>query len=211
MFRFLLTTLALLSLSQSSLAADIDTSKLIKVKGTTNQKCVEYFRFKGESYCSTTQLTSNTPDSDIEKYEKLNIKFDDRAWQPAWSKHDSRSYTIEYVPLGDKVENWNELITSQYFAKLKNDVSPMELAAAQIKQLQKKGYDPVVNIIESDDSQLIYEFRIESPKNQVQDELQKILKTPNGVFILHYSIKQADMGEQQRDKWVKNLKESVPK
>ncbi|HAT9828673.1 TPA: hypothetical protein JBD88_10200, partial [Legionella pneumophila subsp. pneumophila] len=58
---------------------------------------------------------------------------------------------------------------------------------------------------------LIFEFKIQEPANLQQDEILKITKGKDGVYVLHYAIKKSDMTKENRDKWVKNLKSSFIK
>lgn len=190
--------------------AAIDKSKLIKVKGNKNVNCVEYFTIKGEVYCSTTSLSDITPDPNIKDYEKQYIQFDNRAWQPVWSQQDKRSVKIEYLPEGDKLDNWHEMITSRFYPGLQNKITPMELASKQIEQLNKQSHDPFVNIITSDPTYVIYEFQITQPKNEAQSEIVKITAGKNGLYILRYSIKVPKMTDKTHEDWTKNMKASHP-
>jgi hypothetical protein len=179
-------------------------SDLIKVTAETDSKCVVYYHYKGALYCSKTATTSNPVDPQLKNEENLEIVFDDRPWQMAWGTKKSNITTIEYIPLGDDINNWKELITSQFFPNLQK-VTPKQFAERFVQQFKDAGYNPIVSYIEESPEKVIGEVRISEPKNQAQDELFMITLDDNGLYMLHYAIKQADMGEKNREKWVKNL------
>lgn len=186
----------------------IDTTSLVKVTSDNDAKCVEYYTYQGEMYCSTKAQSTNSVDPSIKKYERLNIQFDDRPWQLAWGKKSPESTTVEYVPNGADINQWNELITSQVFPGLQEKVTLKQFAELFIQRLKNLGYEPTVTFIEDNKNRVIFEFRIKEPENQVQDELQMVTKDNNNLYVLHYTIKKADMGQKEREKWVKNLKGS---
>jgi hypothetical protein len=197
--------------SISTQAATIDPTKLIKVTSDNNAKCVEYYSRQNELFCSTTALQSQSIDPKLLQHEKLNIMFDDRYWQAAWGKNEPNITTIEYVPNGESINNWNELITSQFFPGLQEKVTPKQFAERILENLKSSGYNPIVTFHEDTSNQVIFEFRIDKPANQIQDELQMVTKDKNGLYVLHYVIKKSDMGKTDREKWVKNLKNSTIK
>lgn len=192
----------------SAAQAAINPKDLTKVTGDTNIKCVEYYQYKGEMYCSTKALSNKEIDPKIRSYEKQILVFDDRPWQAAWGKQTEDSTTVEYIPAGDDIDNWHELITSQFFEGIPENVSPKDFADTVIKQMQDAGYSPNVTFIEESPTQVIFEFKISEPQSQAQDEIQKITKGKDGFYVLHYVIKKSDMGQEQRDTWLKRIKES---
>src|SRR6188508_1582931 len=80
--------------------AAIDPAALVKVTSENNPNCVEYYEYKGESYCSTKALQTDPVDPKLKSYEKQKVVFDDRAWQPVWGKKTPVITTLEYVPAG---------------------------------------------------------------------------------------------------------------
>jgi hypothetical protein len=189
----------------------IDTKDLIKVTPENNPKCVEFYTIKGDLYCSLTALQKPVVDPELKKLESMKIMFDERPWELGWGKEEETLVTLEYVPKGQDIEHWNELVTSQTFSGPQvAKVTPKQFADFFIEQLQNSGFKPIISLIEDTKDRVIFEFRIESPENQVQDELQMITKKDNKLYVLHYVIKQSDMGKINREKWINNLKNSSP-
>jgi hypothetical protein len=188
--------------------AAIDTSNLIKADSQMKQPCVEYYRYQGAMYCSTKPLSKNPVDPNLKNYETQTIVFDDRPWQPVWGQKKDSIVTVEYIPMGDDINNWNELVTSQFFPGLQNKLSPEQFAALSIKGMKESGFDPVIKVIQNSKDTYIFEFQIKSPPAQQQDEIQKISVGLDGLYVLHYVIKKTDMDNKNRDVWISNLSKS---
>ena len=90
-------------------------------------------------------------------------------------------------------------------------ISPKQFAELFIQKLKDSDYNPIVSFLEDTSDQVIFEFRIEQPSNQIQDELQMITQDNQGLYVLNYVIKKADMGQENRQKWLQNLKNSSVK
>lgn len=192
----------------SPLAYAISEADLIEVKSDMKEKCVEYYTKNSVLYCSTKALQSSEPTEDLTKFERQNIVFDERPWKFAWGKKGDNIVTIEYVPLGDDINGWKELVTSQYLTQIPPNVAPRSFAEIIVKELKSKGFDPVVTYHKVTPNEVIFEFRIEKPESQAQDEIQVIRKEDDGFYILHYVVKQFDMGSDTRKKWIDNFEKS---
>lgn len=194
----------ILSIS-SNLYAAIKPEDLVKVTPKNNPVCVEYFNYRNAMYCSTTPKETKPVDPNIKALEKQNIAFDDRPWQAAWGQETPSITSVEYVPRGDNIDQWHELITSEYIPDPQNRVSPKQFSEASLQGIKEAGFSPIIKIIKDTPDQIVLEFRIESPSNQAQDELQIISKGKDALYAVHYTIKVADMEQKNRDKWLRNL------
>src|SRR5207244_3872297 len=92
--------------------AEINTSSLIKLNAENKSQCVEYYIYNKQIYCTTTAFDTSSPAPNTKDLEKFHIHFDHRPWRIAWSKQTPISQTIEYIPFGEKINKWRELITS---------------------------------------------------------------------------------------------------
>lgn len=188
--------------TESSLPAEV-----VKVTKENNPNCVEYYNYHGNTYCSYMTINTKPMDPKLLSHEKQNIHFDSRAWKAVWGEHKNAITTIEYVPVGQTINQWNELITSQFIPGL-SDVSPQEFAHRFLADLKKSGVVYTSKIIDKQKTYLILEFQVQQPSNLQQNELQKIVKTDEGIYVLHYAVKKSDMGDKQRQAWLKNLQNS---
>lgn len=195
----------LLPLILSNAFAAIDPNALVKVTSEMKAKCVEYYHYQGSLYCSTAQSTANIDPKTI-TYEKQTLVFDDRPWLASWGKKSPEITTVEYIPNGDDINHWNELVTSQFIPN--SEITPKIYASTFIDNLKKSGFDPVITMHEDNDDEVLFEFQIKDPETQKQDEIQLIRKSKDGLYIVHYVIKQFDMGKENRKKWIDLLKQS---
>ncbi len=185
-------------------------SNAVKVTKKSNPDCVEYIVYQNELYCSLTPLGKATVEPGIIAYETQNIQFDKRAWKAVWGEKNNAVSTVEYIPVGGNIDRWNELVTSQYFPGLE-DVSAKEFKKRFIANLDKSGISYSTNVIDEQSGQIIFEFKVTVPANLQQDEIQKIIKGKNGIYVLHYAMKTANMSKENRQKWIENLKKSTIK
>lgn len=183
---------------------------LIKVNKENNPRCVAFVTYKGDLYCSEVPLDNSSVAPQVITYEKQTVHFDNRPWKVAWGKKTEKIVTVEYIPVGDDINNWKELITTQFIPGLK-DITPAQFGNQFLYDLDKSGVKHTVNTIEDQSDLLIFEFKVLEPANLQQDEILKIIKGKEGIYIIHYAIKKSDMGNENRAKWIKNLKNSFIK
>ncbi|KTD41736.1 hypothetical protein [Legionella parisiensis] len=195
-------------MSSIATGAPFSLDNLVKVTPESDTQCVQYYLYKGVLYCDATKTDTQTVDPKVKNSEKLKIVFDDRPWLMAWGNKNTIGTTIEYIPAGDDINHWNELVTSQFFPGLQKKMTLKQFANTMVENIKSLGYEPIVNYLEDTQDRVILEIRIEKPQNQVQDELEMFLKDEQGIYILHYVTKKADMEKENRDKWLQNLKNS---
>ncbi|WP_454783200.1 hypothetical protein [Legionella sp. WA2022007384] len=195
-------------MSSIAVGASFSLDNMVKVTPENDTQCVQYYLYNGVLYCNSS-TDSDPIDPQIKNYERLKIAFDERPWQMAWGNKNSIGTTIEYVPAGDDINHWHELVTSQYFPVSEKNISLKQFANTLIDNLKALGYQPIIKFHEDTENRVIFETRIEAPENQIQDELEMLIKDSTGIYLLHYVIKKGDMGEENRQKWLNNLKNSV--
>lgn len=188
--------------------ASFSVNNLTIVNKGNETQCVQYYVYKGMLYCDATLTHSNTINPQIKNEEKIKIVFDERPWQLAWGNKNSVGATIEYVPAGDDINNWKELVTSQFFPGLQEKITLKEFADTLILNMKSLGFNPNVTYHVNTEDRILLEIRIEEPQTQAQDELELLIKDDQGIYLLHYVIKKADMGKANRDKWLQNLQKS---
>lgn len=207
---FIVLSFLLCSASNAVNADSALPPNVVKVTKENNPNCVEYYTYKGQMYCSLMTIDTKPLDPQLLSYEKQKIEFDNRVWKAVWGEHKDAITTIEYIPMGQNINHWSELITSQFIPGLPN-VSAKEFANRFLADLKKTGVIYSAHFIDKQAKSVIFEFQVQQPKNLQQDELQKVVKGSDGIYVLHYANKKEDMGSNNRQKWITRLKNSTLK
>ncbi len=108
----------------------------------------------------------------------------------------------------ETVNNWSELITTQGLPN-RAQVTPQNFYKSMTQALQQQGYQPKFTLHKNVPNEVIMEFQISNPSHEAQDEIQRIIQKPHGLYIIHYVIRKADRGEAQRKKWLGLLKSAT--
>lgn len=202
--------LALLSICFLIPAANayVVLNDLNKVDSQPNLKCVEFYMYKNELYCTTMPAKYDPVDARLVMAERQHIEFDNRIWRAAFANKTASDLTIEYIPDGDSINNWKELITSQLFFGMQN-TPPAAFAESFMSNLNQKGYQGVVTVYESTPKRHLLEFQIKQPASEVQDVIINVTTGKDGMYVLQYAVKKPDMGQEARKLWLENLKNST--
>jgi hypothetical protein len=133
------TALLLMTIFYSTLNAAVDMSSLTKIDKNSNPHCVDYYYSEDGLFCNTKK-PSNTPliNPMLVTYEKQNIIFDKRLWQAAWGVQSDTITTVEYVPSGEDIDAWHELVTSQFFPGLQKMHTLKEFSDTIIDNLKNR-------------------------------------------------------------------------
>ncbi len=203
----LLALLSTLFLAPSA-NAYVVLNDLVKVEGQANVKCLEFYMYKNELYCTTQRPMYDPVDGRLVRAEQQHIAFDNRIWRAAFANRTVNDLTIQYIPDGDSINNWKELITSQLFFGLQN-TPPKAFADNFMSGLNEKGYQGVVTVYESTPKRHLFEFQIKQPSSETQDVIINVTTGKDGIYVLQYAVKKPDMGQEARKNWLENVKNST--
>ena len=168
------------------------------------QQCVQYFEINGQTYC-TNQASAETPDlKGALGTEKNVVGFDGRHWRLGWWNQQSSQPMLEYVVGSETVDNWKELVTSQFFPDLQKRLTPEQFMTAMMEEMVKRGFQAKLHIIAKSQDSILYEWKIDNTPAENQHELQRIFVGPNGLHVLHYCSRPT-MTEEHRAVWLKIL------
>lgn len=132
--------------------------------------------------------------------EVLPTDFDGRDWVPGWQNKNADCYTLELVPQGQTVENWQEIVTLQFFPELQSNATPHQMMDVFLSRMQK--YGAVSKVISETKDGIIFEWEIKQPPQLAQYELDKIAVGQKGLHFLHYATKNPN---QKHEIWLKNF------
>lgn len=180
------------------------------VNAKSTQKCVEFYTINGQFYCANKSVSVKPSLRGALLSENNKFSFDGRAWNLDWWNQDTTRPMLEYVLKPETVNNWTEMVTSQFFPGLQSKLSPSQLMAITIEELHKRGFNPKVNLISQSAQSVLFEWKIENHPSENQYELQRIISEPKGLHLLHYASRPV-VNEDKRVAWVKILSKATPK
>lgn len=136
------------------------------------------------------------------------LMLNNQQWKLDNFQENSDVQLAEYVTGKDTVNNWSQLVTFQNFRfAIKKELTPAMFADVEMSELKKQKYTISFKKIESNSQEAFIEFSVQAPKDKQQNEIQRIVITPDHrLIVLHYVIKKLDMGEAERNNWIKALK-----
>lgn len=131
------------------------------------------------------------------------------------SRHVEKKYgIIETIPVSQTVENWSDLICIQYFDSSEWDKKAKNSISYILDKLRKETFRSYPEntvtwkIIEKDKRSAIFEWILLKPYHNipVQHEIARGFLTKTGFHRLGYTKKNKQMNSEEREKWIKLLK-----
>jgi hypothetical protein len=136
-----------------------------------------------------------------------NLKFSIPT-QPLFVKEvkEAGLYVQRFVIEGESIDQWTEAVEILNFLK-KNLPQNPELMYASLKEKREKCCpDTVTNIIEKDESSILYEMKTSNcPPNPDEHSITKILYGKINVFTLIYTAKVKELDAAKRDLCLNDL------
>jgi hypothetical protein len=189
----------------SASAAGMDRSRLVPVSASNQTRCVEYYQLDEQVFCSPQPLQPRQATEPADGAGgPFKIVFDKRPWVLGWQAADGKTIR-EYLPKGQDINAWKELITTNSFPGLQQRLTPEKLMLSNMATLRKTGLEPKFNILRLTPDEAFFEFSIQGIPTQNQHELQRIVRGPTGLYSLHYVVKQPVMSKADRQAWIERL------
>lgn len=130
-------------------------------------------------------------------------QFDDRNWLLGHRGEDDSQVIQEYILDGEKIENWSELITYQFFKSSKLSKSQLVANAEKIHKTQCT--DLFWNIVKQNVKYIIYEWSHNGCNGYpAQHELVKVSEKKEGLLVERYTSK--DPKNFSLKKWLEIFK-----
>lgn len=139
--------------------------------------------------------------------EKAQFSFDERAWQIAREVKQDSKYSTDYLPQGNTLPDWKEIVTIQTFVGIQDKGTPEEFALAMKKHFTDWGGDKLTwSLISASDSECIYQWQIIGKENFAdQYEIVRIIKGNEGFHLVHYAKRTTVIDEKEREQWLQRL------
>lgn len=138
--------------------------------------------------------------------EQVALNFDGRKWEIGHSAESKDQGIREYVLKGETVDNWTELVTVQAFFGLQDKATPEEYMEGMMAELKKNCPGAIWDIVRKGDDDIVFIWQVkDSPGQEDQYEVDRIISGKNAMYILHYATKKLPVAPEKRDKWIKLL------
>src|SRR5215813_5028757 len=139
--------------------------------------------------------------------ERAQPEFDHRHWKLGWSRNNGEAIFEEYVLEGETVENWSELITSQFYPGLQKVTNPDLFEGGKRAYLSLVCPEIVWKSLYQTPGERMWEWSIQGCQGQQdQSEIARLVRTQQGFHILHYAIKKVPLYDNIRQLWINKLK-----
>ncbi len=147
------------------------------------------------------------PGIDISKLERPVIVFDERNWKIGYQDVRNSQVIAEFVVDGENVNHWTELVTAQLFIGLRSEpryyveyVKQKVLATCPSTQWQLLNQTPY---------DVMYAWSVKGCASAPdQSEIARVILGVDGMHVLHYAVKEAEMSAENRQKWIGCLQAS---
>jgi len=142
------------------------------------------------------------------KSKKTLIRFDGREWITAFEEENKVRYQRQFVPSGQTIYDWTELVAESYYSGTKT--------AEWIRKRARETKDSLSfacaafywKVLADDPADMIYEWSSSGcPGYEGQSELARIVSGSAGYYIFRYTIKGAPMPADRRKTWLRLIDE----
>ncbi len=137
--------------------------------------------------------------------EALYAPSDGRDWWIGYKADVGAVRNIEFVLPGERVENWHELVSFQFFG---DPAFPSPQAAMEgLRALMKERCQTTVwNVLRQDENSALYEWRSsDCPGQPDQHEIARFLRVKDGTYRIAYVAKTKEILSSRRNQWIELL------
>jgi hypothetical protein len=140
--------------------------------------------------------------------ESLIFSYDDKKWNLGFEDSDEDSSLIEFVPQGETVNDWTEMVSVQRLQKIDNVQDYYKIFMEQLR-LAVNPQKVDSKILSSSKDSLLFEWWIGPDNQEAQHEWFRLIVTPNSTLILRYTTKKLDEVEKVGPIWSKILQDAT--
>jgi len=138
--------------------------------------------------------------------ENVDLKFDNRQWELAFSDATESQSIQEYVLVGETIDNWTELVTVQIFYGLQTQTTCEQYMEKMMEMLKNVCPTTAATVISKGENEILFSWEIKDcPGQENQFEIDRVLAGKEALYILHYVTKKPIASSGKRDEWVKAL------
>jgi hypothetical protein len=139
--------------------------------------------------------------------EGIAYPFDTEKYELGYSARDDLMQVAEYVPTGETVYNWSELVTMVTTNKRAFNLPDSRQMMESIRS-DMAGQCPGLQwrILEEAPGSILYEWWVQGCGDVAdQHEIARILQSDWNCYHLKYTIKGPPMANERREEWIGTL------
>lgn len=121
------------------------------------------------------------------------------------SKDHSTVY--EWVPRGEKSDEWTKLIQIQFIPLDGDEVSAKDFGKVFIEKLKEEAPDAIASITPQSKDRVFVEWSVPVSTQEIsaQDEVSQFISTSEGIYRIAYTEKVPSMDPDVKTLWTKRL------
>ena len=163
-------------------------------------------------YCALSMGACSSTIS-VASAEDLMLGFEVDEWVLDNESATKTQRIVEFVPVGQKIEEWTELLTLQTFKMPRKPPAIDALAASSYENLVtqcpgKVTWDVIAREIPTTPGResMLFEWSVKDcPPEADQHEVARILYGKFNIFRVAYVAKTQSLAPEKRDKWIPEL------
>lgn len=143
------------------------------------------------------------------------IPFDGRSWIVGSHDANEQQAITEYVPEGETVDNWTELVTISEFFGLQEQVTPIQLMTSMMQMAEENCTGVKKNILQSEGTDsVIFEWETQGCKAEIpggsapEFDISRIIVGKDRIFIMQHASKKP-LPPEKRDQWITIISSAV--
>ena len=137
--------------------------------------------------------------------EMVEINFDGRNWKMGQPYQRGNQMITEFTLPGESAMKWTELVTFQMF---RGQSDPLAEWMRNFKDQLKETTPHLAkwNVIRSSHGDAMFEWSVEGDTDLPdQYEICRLIKSEEGIHLIHYAVKGAELSSSQRTQWIRVL------
>ncbi len=139
--------------------------------------------------------------------ESVKLGFDMNDWKLGYNVTKGTDSILEFVPSGEAIGSWSELLTIQSFKGLQQKTTPAEFAQTMKRQLAETCPQFSWKILESTYAGVMYEWTVAGCPGQFdQQEIAIVISGNQALYVIHYATKKLPLSAEQEQEWINKLR-----
>lgn len=148
-------------------------------------------------FCSASLEAELTP---------IKLNFDGREWVLGFKNETDSTLMAEFILKGESIDKWSELVTIHGFTgPAAKDVQPFTYYQKFIQEITQHSNAQQKLLSQNSDS-VLFEWWTEGA--HPEHEWVRVLKDPDGYYVLRYTTRKIDQVPEQGKVWAKLLSEA---